>query len=47
MNQKSTAIATLDLRVHYKFDLVKLLKWLLPALVAVFKLPSALHFAGP
>jgi len=47
MNQKSTAIVTLDLKVHYKFDLVKAIKWLLPSLVAVFKLPSLLHFAGP
>lgn len=47
MNQKSTVIVTLDLKLHYQFDLVKLLTWVLPALVAALKFPSVLHFAGP
>jgi len=47
MNQKSNAVVTIDLKLHYKFDLVKVLKWLVPIALALVKLLSHSQIASP
>lgn len=47
MNQKSIALVTIDLRLRYKLNLWKLLKWFLPVAVFAAKLLDRLNHAGP